>query len=361
MTKKYCRILCGSLALFFFVAAPFVQAGDLSEAEISETRAAFLRLINRPRVAFEAATNQAAISNGLALITFSFQSDSSNRVPGLLIKTAASQGKRPAIIVAHGTGGNKKQQVPLMNELAGMGFAAVAIDGRYHGERTKKSGTQDYNDAIVRAFHDGGEHPFFYDTVWDMMRLIDYLESREDIDSNRIGMIGFSKGGIETYFTAAVDPRIAVAVPCIGVQSFRWALNHNDWKGRINTVKAAFEAITKEAGVTEPDSAFVQKFYDRVVPEIYSRFDGPNMLQLIAPRPLLVVSGDTDDHNPLPGLMECAEMARKSYERRHVPERFKLLLEEKTGHKVTAAAQDAANDWFVQWLKPAGAQPVPRP
>ena len=41
-----------------------------------------------------------------------------------------------------------------------------------------------------------------------------------------IGMIGFSKGGMETYLAAAVDPRIAVAVPCIGVQSFRWALDH---------------------------------------------------------------------------------------------------------------------------------------
>ena len=108
------------------------------------------------------------------------------------------------------------------------GFIAVAIDGRYHGERTAKGpGAAEYVEAILRAYRTGNDHPFLYDTVWDAMRLIDYLETREDIDSRRIGMIGFSKGGIEAYFTAAVDPRVAVAIPCIGVQNFRWGLEND--------------------------------------------------------------------------------------------------------------------------------------
>jgi dienelactone hydrolase len=351
----------GWIFSFIFAASLVAAAAELSESEISATRAAFLKLIDRPRVALDSTTNNAAISNGLAQIEFSFQADWSNRVPGLLVTPINRSGRLPVIIVAHGTGGTKKQQVPLLNDLAAKGFTAVAIDGRYHGQRAKKPGTQDYNEAIVRAFHDGLEHPFFYDTVWDLMRLIDYLESRDDIDAKRIGLIGFSKGGIETYLAAAVDPRVAVAVPCIGVQSFRWALDHNDWKGRINTIKAAFESIAKESHMEEPDSAFVQKFYDRVVPGIYSQFDGPNMLQLIAPRPLLVVSGDSDDHNPLPGVKECAQAAQQAYARQHAAEHFKLLLEENTGHKVTPTAQRTANDWFVQWLNPAAPARDSRP
>ncbi len=46
--------------------------------------------------------------------------------------------------------------------------------------------------------------------------------------------------------------------------------------------------------MSHPDAAFVRKFYDRIVPEIYGEFDGPSMLPLIAPRPLLVVNGDSD-------------------------------------------------------------------
>ena len=64
---------------------------------------------------------------------------------------------------------------------------------------------------------------------------------------------------LETYLAAAVDPRIAVAVPCIGAQSFRWALKNNDWQGRIGTIQPAFNAIAKNAGVAKPDSTFVKK------------------------------------------------------------------------------------------------------
>ena len=45
-----------------------------------------------------------------------------------------------------------------------------------------------------------------------------------DVDRRRIGVIGISKGGMETYLAAAVDIRIAVAVPVIGVQSVGWAI-----------------------------------------------------------------------------------------------------------------------------------------
>src|SRR5437764_8305349 len=110
----------------------------------------------------------------------------------------------------------------LGTESATRGFLALAIDGRYHGERTKAG----YDNAIFRAYKTGKEHPFYYDTVWDVMRLIDYLETRDDVDPKRIGLIGISKGGIETYLAAAADSRIAVAVPGIGVQSFRWALEN---------------------------------------------------------------------------------------------------------------------------------------
>ena len=113
---------------------------------------------------------------------------------------------------------------------------------------TKGSGSAEYVEAILRAYRTGNEHPFLYDTVWDLMRLIDYLETREDVDSRRIGMIGFSKGGMETYLTAAIDPRVAVAVPCIGVQSFRWALENDAWQSRVETFQVALNAAAKDAG-----------------------------------------------------------------------------------------------------------------
>lgn len=126
-------------------------------------------------------------------------------------------------MVLHGTGGSKEAMVPRLRELATRGFIAVAIDGRHHGARATQTtrGMSPYQEAILRAYRTGHGHPFLFDTVWDVMRLIDYLETRDDVDASRIGVMGISKGGMETYLAAAIDARIAAAVPLIGVQSFR--------------------------------------------------------------------------------------------------------------------------------------------
>ena len=216
---------CGIVILVWILAQSFAFAADAAP-----TRAAFLKIIDRPRVALAAEAKAVGETNGLAYFHFTYASDAEQRVPGLLVKQSKGAGRRPVVIAAHGTGGNKEGNLGLMRTLAEKGFVAVAIDARYAGERIKTGkGTTEYNAAIARAFATQQGHPFYYDTVWDLMRLVDYLETRDDVDAKRIGLIGFSKGGIETYFTAAADPRIAVAVPCIGVQSFRWALENNAW------------------------------------------------------------------------------------------------------------------------------------
>ncbi|HET8547795.1 MAG TPA: alpha/beta fold hydrolase, partial [Bryobacteraceae bacterium] len=244
--------------------APLVLSAAGSSAE------AFLRLIDRPRVPLAAdSARRGEVEH------FTYASEANQRVPGILVKSAA--GRLPAVIVLHGTGGTKEGQTRILRQLAARGFLAVAIDGRYHGERSKAGkGSADYVEAILRAYRTGKEHPFLYDTVWDVMRLIDYLETRPDVDASRIGVIGFSKGGMETYLAAAADPRIRVAIPCIGVQSFRWALEHNAWQSRASTFQAAVTAAARDAGLSEADAALVRRFYDCVAPGIYSDFDGPS-------------------------------------------------------------------------------------
>ena len=330
-------ILCGR-------AAQCVHASD--------TRVDFLKVIDRPRVPLAAQIQKLPATNDLMQFHFSFASEVSNRVPGILTETTNFPGERPVVIALHGTGGSKTSMFSLCHNLAEAGFIAVAIDGHYHGERKIGRGEIDYNEAMVRAWHGSGEHPFYYDTVWDVMRLVDYLSTRDDVDTNRIGLIGISKGGIETYLATAADPRIAVAVPCIGVESFRWALDNNDWQGRIGTIQPAFDTIAKENGVMQPDSAFVQKFYDRVVPGIYSEFDGPQMLALIAPRPLLVINSDSDNHTPLPGVIECTNAAQNAYAAGLAADRFSVIIQKNTGHQVKPESERAAIEWFVKWLKP---------
>ena len=331
------------------------QAADARQTpagDAATVRERFLRIITKDRVALDAVVRQQPDSGGLASEHISFAVQPGERVPTLLFKAQGAGGRQPVVIVLHGTGGSKEGMTARLRELAGRGFVAVAIDGRYHGERGRReSRGNPYQDAILRAYRTGAEHPFLYDTVWDVMRLIDYLETRPDVDASRIGLTGISKGGMETYLAAAIDPRIAVAVPMIGVQSFSWALSHGAWDSRAWTLREAIEAAARESGEAV-GAGFMRTFYDKVAPGLRGEFDGPGMLPLIAPRPLLVINGDSDPRTPIAGVRECMAAAERAYTARGAADRLKLHVQPDAGHEVTAEGDRAALQWFEQWLKP---------
>jgi len=318
-----------------------------AQSDPASVRAHFLKIIERPRVPLNPELRPGQASQGLISTHFTFASEAGERVPGIIIRSEKSAGRRPAVIALHGTGDSKEGMLDVAAALAVRGFLAVVIDGRYHGERTKNG----YDDAIFRAYANGKEHPFLYDTVWDVMRLIDYLETRDDVDPKRIGLIGISKGGMETYLAAAADPRIAVAIPCISVQSFRWALENNSWQARVGTIQSAVERAARGDHSTL-NAQFVRSFYDRVVPGIYSEFDGPAMLPLIAPRPLMVINGDSDSLTPVPGVMLASNSASEAYGKAGAKDKFVLRVQKNTGHSVNGDSFRVAIDWFITWLKP---------
>jgi dienelactone hydrolase len=348
--------------LFRLVVSMIVPAGSIGGAALGDspasrplpttqqTRDALLAIIDRPKVNLSPEATLQGVSGGLARYHFAYASEVSQRVPGLLVAEPEilADGKRhPAVIILHGTGGRKEADIPTLKPLAEKGFITVAIDGRYHGERGNQT---DYNKAIAQAFADGKSHPLYLDTVWDVMRLIDYLQSRPDVDPARIGLMGISKGGIETWLTAAIDPRVAVAIPCISAQSFAWGLENDSWHHRIGTVQRSFDLAAKAAGIDHPDADFVRKFYDRLLPGIYTRFDGPQMLPLIAPRPLLVISGEKDPINPIQGVKLCEQSTAAAYASAGVPEKFQMMIETNIAHGVTKQADAAAMAWFEKWL-----------
>jgi dienelactone hydrolase len=226
-------------------------------------RADFLRLIDRPRVPLSTESTALPASGRIAREHFSFATEASERVPGLALRLTTMTGRRPVVIVLHGTGDRKEGMLPLLEGFADRGFLAVAIDARHHGERA--AGPNDYVRAILQAYRTGHGHPFLYDTVWDVMRLVDYLETRPDVDKTRIGLLGISMGGMETYLAAAADPRIAAAVLVIGVQSFAWALANNAWQARVETILPAVAGAARD-GLRPIDAELVRDFYDRACP-----------------------------------------------------------------------------------------------
>jgi len=173
---------------------------------------------------------------------------------------------------------------------------------------------------------------------------VDFLETRPEVDAARIGGIGFSKGGMELFYAAAADPRIAAVVPCLAVRSFEWELEHNTWQALAQSLSGAVD------GPATPE--FLRRFFDRVAPGIYSDFDGPAMAPLVAPRPMLMINGEIDALTPVPGYMLAVHAAQHAYAAQDAEDRFRYEIQNNTGHMVSARLLDMAVDWLVRWLKP---------
>ena len=331
----------------------------------AEVKAAFLKLLDRPRVPLDVRSGETKREDrGLVVQRVDFAVEklpdgSTERVPALVVRPrAAREGARmPAVIVLHGTGGKKEGSRPWLDELARRGFVAVAIDGRYHGERAGgQSGTKAYNAAVVDAWKskpgDPQAHPFYYDTCWDAWRTIDYLQTRDDVDPGRVGMIGISKGGIETWLAGAVDDRVKVAVPAISMQSFRWSLDHELYQARANTIREAHQDVAAELGEPKVNARVCRELWSKVIPGILDDFDGPSMVRLFAGRPLLILSGERDPNCPIEGAEIAFLAAKVAYREARAEDRLKIMVARNTGHAITPEQHAAALDWFVTWLRP---------
>src|SRR5260370_42197140 len=140
------------MALFGYPALVWLVVAQVAPGEATQTRdevkppaevkAAFLKLLDRPRVALDVTLDSAITDDKAGLVTerLSFASEkkadgSVERVPVLVVRPAATGGKRPAVIALHGTGGSKDSMKSVLIELARTGIIPAPIDCRYHAQR----------------------------------------------------------------------------------------------------------------------------------------------------------------------------------------------------------------------------------
>ena len=101
-----------------------------------------------------------------------------------------------------------QQNQILARKLASLGFLVMTYDAIGHGERNQPGNTHHHAGYSLLPL---GETVAGW-MVWDSMRAADYLQSRADVDPQRIGIAGNSGGGLNTLFTSALDPRFRAAV-----------------------------------------------------------------------------------------------------------------------------------------------------
>lgn len=341
------------LFTFVFVLSISQLHGQL--LSVDKVRNDFKNLLQRPTVALNPSI-QSTTTDSVLIDKGFFYSEATEKVPVLIYKPVLGGMKKlPVVICLHGTSSNKDLMKNLLYRFSKSGFMAVSIDGRYYGEREKAvAGQNKYVEAIAKAWqnkdNDHQEHPFYYDTVYDLWKLVDYLVTRADVDPNRIGMMGISKGGIETWLAASVDTRIKVAVPVIAVQSFNWSLENDQWQGRARTIWDAHLQVAKDLGDSTVNKENVRAFWSKLLPGITNEFDCPSMIRLFSPRPLLLLNTEKDQNCPLPGAQLAFEAATNAYRSKNALDRLKIDVEPNEPHRYTTRHIDMTIEWFKKWL-----------
>lgn len=278
------------------------------------------------------------VEDGYLLEKFVFDNGVDSEVPGY-IALPKSSSRVPAIVTIHGHGGCKDEifgHVPsahaVVAPLTRRGYAVLAIDNYFSGER-KGNGP----DGSIKRWRSSGntEELSLYKlniwlgrSLWGMMLrdqqiAIDYLTSRSEIDSGRIGVQGMSMGSTASWWLAAIDERVKVAV-AIGCFT-------------------RYEDLLSTRGLGNHGIYYF-------VQSILRYFDTEAIMALIAPRPFLALTGDRDGGSPPSGIRKLEQILRQSYALYGKSEHFQSIVFERTGHIYTLEMKERMISWFDRFL-----------
>ena len=284
----------------------------------------------------------------------SIQVQPNDRMPAYLLipkrlLASTPPARAPAVLCFYGTtsGAGKERTVGLSGRapgtppeknsgfavtLAEAGFVVFAADYLRDGERIKP-GRRPYD--TTDFYHEFPDWSIHGKDIWDNMRAIDYLQTLDFVDSDKIGMTGHSYGGHSTIFSAAMEPRIKVAVANGPVSDF---LHHGlHW------------AVPKGGGNSQSMPALRPYVLDHTLPLPVTFYE---FTALIAPRPFLCGQA-VGERRPMEEENYAA--VKQVYDALGVPERVRYHWYA-GDHDYPPEAQQAAVAWFRRWF---AVQPEP--
>jgi Abhydrolase family len=175
----------------------------------------------------------------------------------------------------------------IANELVQRGYAVMAIDMFYWGERryllpddpivwrerpssmtaqeiAEFNARSSRNEELIARSLLTADVTWPGIMLWDDLRTLDYLASRPEVDQNRIACVGLCVGGYRSFMLAALDSRIRAVVDVGWMTAFASQIKQHV----IHTMGLTF-----------------------VIPGMYRYFDLPDLAALIAPRALMRPNG----------------------------------------------------------------------
>ncbi len=329
MFAEYFRTETGKLAASSLAEVKTLRDWTDRRAEYREQLFEMLGLSPRP----EKTDLRATITGREEHAEFSVEKLHFQSLPGLyatanLYVPKNLTGRVPAILYGCGHADVKEGGVSMGNKtgyqhhgawFARHGYVCLVLDtiqlgeleGVHHGSR--RFGMYWWNS---RGYTPAGVE------AWNGIRALDYLQSRPEVDGEKIGMTGRSGGGAYTWYTAALDDRIKVAVPVAGITDLHNHVIDGTVKGHC-------------------DCMFMVNTY---------RWDYTKLAALLAPRPLLLANSDKDTIFPLDGVLRVHGELARLYALHKASDKLGLLITEGP-HKDTQDLQVPAFRWFNRWLK----------
>jgi predicted esterase len=153
--------------------------------------------------------------------------------------------------------------------------------------------------------------------VWMVMRAIDFMSTQPDADLANLAVVGLSNGGLTTMFVAALDPRVKLAVA-----SGSLIMHDRMWHRELLHCRCQY------------------------LDKLDGQLDYSDVFALVAPRYLVVQSGEKDPIFPIHSANKAFEFIKKAYTIAGVPDR--VIHDVHPGpHAYSAAVPD---QWVHKYL-----------
>jgi len=240
-------------------------------------------------------------------------------------------GRYPAVLVQAGhVQEGKPAEEKIAANLAMKGFVALAFDPIGQGEREETYDRLTSRPAagwsVNEHSHTGAQAMLVGEGlaryfIWDAMRSLDYLDTRADVDSTRIGAAGCSGGGALTAFIGGLDPRIKAAVPACYPSSYR--------------------LLYIVHGGPDAEMSFPQS--------IANGLDIADFMEMSAPTPWLVMETE-NDYFPAAGAKLVADEARRFFSLYGAEDKVDLFVGHGP-HGTPLENREAIYKWMIRWLK----------
>lgn len=274
--------------------------------------------------------------DGFRLENIVFESQPGLYVSGTLFIPDGAKGKTPAIIYCSGhtplAYRAPTYQHVILN-LVKKGFIVFGFDPLGQGERLEYfdhdtnevqvgGPTKQHSYPGAQAFITGSSQARHM--IWDGIRAVDYLMTRKEVDSERIGITGRSGGGTQSSYIAAFDERINASAPENYITNFkRLMLTHGPQDAEQNFFHAIAEGL-----------------------------DHPDLMIVRAPKPNLLISTTRDMFN-IEGVRETSEQVQRIYDAYGVPGNFQKI-EDDDGHASTKKNRERMYAFFMKHLGLSG-------